>query len=163
MAPFRFLNPLYAERERLPKVLFYSAAVHLALFYLLFGDPLSIFVQNRKAPLETRELRIHLLSPPQGKEGSRRGGDKEDFPVFPRDKNGDSSPPRESAAPEERIDLVDSAPPPASPAAQAVERKMPRNMTGPEDCLLKVVAMVCPDADLQCIVEYKAFCSTLPE
>lgn len=168
MAPFRLLNPLYAERKRLPKVLLYSGAVHLAVFYLLVGDPFSIFAREKNGPLESKELRVHLLSPSQGKEALGRDGEKEDFPVFPRDEKGELSDPGESGAQEERkekedrIDLVASAPPASTPAPQAAERKMPRNMTGPQDCMLKVVAMVCPDADLQCLAEYKAFCSALP-
>lgn len=158
---FRFLNPFYAERKRFPNALFYSAAFHLAIFYLLFGDPLSIFDQRRREPLETRELRVQLFSPLQAEKRLRREGDREDFPVFPREENADASQAQESAASEEGIGRVD-APPPALPASQP-HRPPPKNMTGPQDCLLKVVAMVCPDADLQCLADYKAFCSTLPE
>ncbi|MDC4224187.1 MAG: hypothetical protein MPW15_08155 [Candidatus Manganitrophus sp.] len=42
-------------------------------------------------------------------------------------------------------------------------RKPPPNMTGPEDCMLKLVGMVCPGGDFDCIQAYKDFCTRLPE
>jgi hypothetical protein len=38
---------------------------------------------------------------------------------------------------------------------------LPPNVDGPEDCLLKVVGMVCPNGDAACIAAYKAFCASL--
>ncbi len=39
--------------------------------------------------------------------------------------------------------------------------KPPKNMDGPDDCLSKVVAKICPSADLQCLADYNAFCAAV--
>lgn len=49
------------------------------------------------------------------------------------------------------------------PPPLITSKKTPLNMTGPEDCMVKVVGMVCPNGDAKCIAEYKAFCATLPK
>ncbi|GEM_PF-2156377 len=49
------------------------------------------------------------------------------------------------------------------PPPLVTSKKLPPNMTGPEDCMIKVVGMVCPNADAKCIDEYKAFCASLPK
>ncbi len=48
------------------------------------------------------------------------------------------------------------------PVPLVSSKRLPGNMTGPEDCMIKVVGMVCPNGDVACITEYKAFCATLP-
>ncbi len=53
-------------------------------------------------------------------------------------------------------------PPPFEEPPLITSKKPPSNMTGLEDCMIKVVGMVCPNADANCIAEYKAFCATLP-
>lgn len=49
------------------------------------------------------------------------------------------------------------------PLPLVTSKKPPLNMTGPADCMIKVVGMVCPNGDAKCITEYKAFCATLPK
>ncbi len=53
--------------------------------------------------------------------------------------------------------LLDEPPP------LVTTKKPPPNMTGPEDCMIKVVGMVCPDGNAQCITAYKEFCASLPK
>ncbi len=48
------------------------------------------------------------------------------------------------------------------PIPLVTTKKLPPNMTGPEDCMIKVVSMVCPDGNAQCITAYKEFCASLP-
>jgi len=56
------------------------------------------------------------------------------------------------------VQVVDAVGPVLPPEARP---KRPKNMNGPEDCLLKVVSMICPAADLQCMADYRAFCASL--
>ncbi len=44
---------------------------------------------------------------------------------------------------------------------EKIVEDLPPNVTGPDDCLLKVVGMVCPNGDAACIASYKAFCAGL--
>ncbi len=66
-------------------------------------------------------------------------------------------------SPHEMPDLLEAADTAASNATKKVAQTLPPSMTGPEDCLLKVVGMVCPGGDIECIVAYKEFCASLPE
>lgn len=52
---------------------------------------------------------------------------------------------------------------PDQPVPLVTSQKLPPNMTGPEDCMIKVVGMVCPNGDAKCIEEYTAFCTSLPK
>ncbi len=49
------------------------------------------------------------------------------------------------------------------PLPMVTTKKPPPNMTGPADCMIKVVGMVCPNGDPKCIVAYTAFCASLPK
>ncbi|HZR46653.1 MAG TPA: hypothetical protein VFA47_08120 [Candidatus Manganitrophaceae bacterium] len=122
-----------------------------------------------------RKLDIQLLSPNQvdigGAGPSAAGPSKEDrsnFPAFPPEEGSDDknepAAPKEEPVPlsEEGMKTVEKVEP-VQPEPKKVTRKLPRNMTGPEDCLLKVVAMVCPAGDSQCISEYTDFCLNLPK
>lgn len=51
---------------------------------------------------------------------------------------------------------------PDDPLPLVTTKKPPPNMTGPADCMIKVVGMVCPNGDAKCILAYTEFCSTLP-
>jgi len=82
--------------------------------------------------------------------------------VFPPEPTAEQSDiPRTGQIQEEGgVQVVDSVGPvPPPPEARP---KRPKKMSGPEDCLLKVVAMICPAADLQCMADYRAFCASLP-
>ena len=155
---FPFLNRRHSEGGRFPRTLFYSVLFHLAVFYILGVDPLSVF-RRMESPPEVGAFHVDLLSSRSMEEGM-----KEKL-AFPREKEGKGAggerrdPPPE----EEGILLVESPPPAAPPLQETAKLKAPPGMTGPQDCLLKIVAMVCPNADLQCIAEYQAFCSTLPD
>lgn len=139
---------------------------------------------------DARNLDVQLLSPGQlgsdiqmapDSEGdpvrSRAGLTPRDFPAFrpeeespgetsdeiDRSEEAQSAPSPAPASPvEQGMSVVDAAAPESEPKKKAA-RKLPRNMTGPEDCLLKVVGMVCPTGEFQCIREYEEFCLSLPE
>lgn len=67
----------------------------------------------------------------------------------------------------EGINVVDTLTlPPEADQLVVPEKKvkdLPPNVNGPEDCLLKVVGMVCPNGDAACIADYKEFCASLPK
>ena len=158
--------------EPLSRILLYSVVVHYVVFYFLFGNPFLILLNRGGGGGGTdQSLDVELLSPNQVHIGSDGNliEPKRDFPAFPPEEgtDGEERPAPEKADPaplsEGGIKTVETVEPlPPSPPKK-VARKMPRNMTGPEDCMLKVVAMVCPEGDSQCITEYREFCIHLPE
>lgn len=152
---------------------------HYVIFYFLFGNPFLLQLsRNGEGPAD-RKVDVELLSPGQVDIGGvgpssepSRGPSKDDrsnFPAFPPEEGSDEKDEPASSGPEEQVPLseegmktVDKVEP-VQPAPKKVTRKLPRNMTGPEDCLVKVVAMVCPEGDSRCIREYTEFCLNLPD
>jgi hypothetical protein len=166
----RFFNRAVSRDDALSRILFYSVLAHYVIFYLLFGNPFLLQFRRGGEASTDRKLDVELLSPGQINIG---GGtpiaEEVNFPAFPPEAISDekeepASPEQEEPVPlsEEGMKTVDQVAP-APPAPKKVVRKLPRNMTGPEDCLLKVVAMVCPEGDSQCIAEYQDFCLNLPD
>ncbi len=159
--------------EPLSRILFYSVITHYVVFYFLFGNPFLILLNRGGGGGTGQNLDVELLSPNQVNIPSDGNGaeTQRDFPAFPpeegTDEGGEEPPAPEKADPaspsEEGVKAVETVEPLPPPPPKKVARKVPRNMTGPEDCMLKVVAMVCPDGDSQCIIEYREFCTNLPE
>ncbi len=158
--------------EPLSRILFYSVIAHYVIFYFLFGNPFLILMNRGGGGTGGQNLDVELLSPNQVNIASDANPieAKRDFPAFPPEEGIDGEedlPAPEKADPvplsEEGIKAVETVEPLPPPPPKKIARKIPRNMTGPEDCMLKVVAMVCPDGDAQCITEYREFCTHLPE
>lgn len=162
------LNQSASKEEPFSKILFYSVIAHYIIFYFLFGNPFLILTQQEGGSLNNKHLNVQLLSPGQVDPGPgiEVAQGKFDFPAFPPEEGSDGSdePPsdeKEAAPSEEGIKAIKSIEPAPPTVTKKVVRKLPRNMTGPEDCMLKVVAMVCPNGDPECIAEYREFCMSL--
>lgn len=158
--------------EPLSRILLYSVIAHYVVFYFLFGNPFLILLNRGGGGGTGQNLDIELFSLNQVNIASSGNPveAKRDFPAFPPEEGaeGDEEPPvPEKADPaalsEEGIKAVEAVEPLPPPPPKRVARKVPRHMTGPEDCMLKVVAMVCPNGDAQCITEYREFCTSLPD
>ena len=166
------LNQSPSQEEPFSKILFYSVMAHYIVFYFLFGNPLLLLTPRGGGPPHEAGLDIQLFSPGQIEPGSgeeQRLG-KKDFRAFLPEEGLDGPDEPESAekvdplpSSDDAIKAVETVEPSPPPVAKKVARKLPRNMTGPEDCMMKVVAMVCPEGDAQCITEYREFCSNLPD
>jgi hypothetical protein len=170
--------------EPFTKILFYSVVAHYVVFYFLFGNPFLISMNGGGGGGGAGpDIDVELLSPSQVQTGSEENprileGDfsdfprnkERDFPAFPPEEGSDE-PVQASASgnadpasvSEEGIKTIETLEPVQPAPPKKVARKLPRNMTGPEDCMLKVVAMVCPEGDAQCIAEYREFCTSLPD
>ena len=174
-----------AEDEPLSKLLLYSVMAHYIAFFLAFGNPflvLSPDQQKRSGGAEKR-FDVELLNFPAMPEetpvpegvnvfpsapgtGTPAFSEGEPFDFMNQEDNPALEGSEESPPPEVSPDLLpplsaaDSPPPKVK--KRAARKRMPPNMTGPEDCLLKVVGMVCPNGDIECITLYKEFCATLP-
>lgn len=173
----RLLDLHPPAKEDLPRILLYSVMVHYIFFYYLFGNPFLVLINRGPGPGGPEfssqggsGLDVELLSPGDVEvEGERKGfsGGKRDFPVFPPEEGTDEEDriaaamaERADSLSEEGIHFVEGVAPPSLPKKIL---KPPPNMTGPEDCMLKLVGMVCPNGDFDCIEAYKAFCTRLPE
>lgn len=179
---FRLLNRQYSDDEKLSRILFYSVVFHYIVFFLFFGNPFLILSEGGKGSGDGggSNIDVQLLSssqigpalsstlsepPPLSSSEAEGSGvfDPKNFPAFRPEEGTEegteeiSSPPESPSTAEAGISMAGDAIPPSKPAA----RKMPKSMTGPEDCLLKVVGMVCPSGDAECLADYVAFCSTL--
>jgi hypothetical protein len=162
----RLLDLHRSAKEDLPRILLYSVMVHYIIFYYFFGNPFLVLI-DRKGSGGPSNLDVELLSPNDVDEGDDPFGGKREFPVFPPEKGEDEEGAIEFRGREKPDDLsedgmnlvenVAAVPPPKK------IRKAPPNMTGPEDCMLKLVGMVCPNGDFDCIEAYKEFCTHLPE
>lgn len=162
----RLLDFHHTAKEDLPRILLYSVMVHYIVFYYLFGNPFLVLIE-RKGSGGPSNLDVELLSPADVKEGDEPFGGKREFPVFPPEKGEDEGgevefreKEKSDDPSEEGINLVENIA--AFPPSKKI-RKPPPNMTGPEDCMLKLVGMVCPNGDFDCIQAYKDFCTRLPE
>jgi len=160
----RLLNFHQSAKEDLPRILLYSVMVHYIVFYYLFGNPFLILINRNLGSGGPSNLDIELLSPKDVDEGDDPFGGKREFPVFPPEKEEGEIEFRGGEKPdslsEEGMNLVENIA--ALPPPKKI-RKPPPNMTGPEDCMLKLVGMVCPNGDFDCIEAYKEFCAKLPE
>ncbi len=140
-----------------------SLLLHLVPLFFIISIPASLKGCMSDHTDDSGVVQVHLVprTPPRIPEDVRGRKQLPDGPVFPVE-----------AEPPEQEEGVFSASPPDSPvrrreapealAPPGAARKRPARLTGPQDCLLKVVARVCPDADLRCMEEYAAFCQALP-
>lgn len=166
---FRLLDLNPAGKEDFPRILLYSILVHYIVFYLLFGNPFLIPLNRIRSGSGAGALDVELFTPSQIEKKQEDGGGDDPYPiVFPPEEGNDEADRPETK--EARVDPLDeagmnlveaAAPIPPSPEKKK-ERKLPPNMTGPQDCMLKLVGMVCPNGDFSCIEAYKAFCENLP-
>ncbi|MFQ5543142.1 MAG: hypothetical protein ACE5FY_02175 [Nitrospiria bacterium] len=170
-----------SEESPLSKILFYSVVLHYIMLFALFGNPFFItFDQQPYKPASRNTFDVDLLTPPppgaSSKKISARLFPRENLAVTEtlavRKEQGNltkisTAATKDSQPSDERItDIAPLLPEqiPSKPIIpKRVVRKLPPNMTGPEDCLLKVVAMVCPNGEFDCITAYKDFCTTLPD
>ncbi len=179
----RFSDRHSSGDELLPKVLFYSVLIHYAFLYLFFGNPFLILNRDDGSEKQTQSFDIQLLNVPMNngdvnkalatrplKSDDVKESDKAATPITHTTER------RQSVDLEEAVkiqSLVSEAeepdknnktlkPPQLAPGKKAA-LKMPPNMTGPEDCMLKLVGMVCPQGKVGCITAYRAFCASLPK
>ncbi len=129
-----------------PLLLFVSTGGHLFLLLLFLFEPRS----DVGLPREPQEnsYSVILISP----QGDSFFPDAMG-PVFPKSEEGSSfdvSQLTETA-------LVDEVPEPVEHS----EPQVPPGLDNPEDCLLKKVKDICPNADLPCIAGYMAYCVRL--
>lgn len=180
----RLLDLHHTAKEDLPRILLYSVMVHYIVFYYLFGNPFLVMINRGLGSggpgfAGQQGLDVELLSPSQvGEDGPSAGegagrstntsAGKRNFPVFPPEEGADEDDQIEArqtenadSLSEDGINLVEGVGPVSPP--KKTKRKPPANMTGPEDCMLKLVGMVCPNGDFDCIEAYKEFCLKLPE
>lgn len=166
----RLLDLHYAGKEDLPRILLYSVMVHYIFFYYLFGNPFFVLINRGLGSggpgfAGQRGLDVELLSPGEV-EGDVLSGNKRIFPAFPPEEGTDEEDRIErrkaegtDSLSEEGIHFVEGVAPLSPPKKK---RKL-AELTGPEDCMLKLVGMVCPNGDFECIEAYKEFCTRLPE
>jgi len=184
-----FLTHRYLEEEPFSKVLFYSVLIHYLVFFALFGNPFFILPppkQGKGQSAPDHKFSVNLLSLPEGGGGEDAGASLSLHPtkrldpsVFSGASEGETKTKEELAS--EAPKTAGSKAPPlpsdadlpslasgateqaALPLKKKRVRRMPPSMTGPEDCMLKVVGMVCPGGEVGCIAAYKDFCATLPD
>ncbi len=164
---FRLLDLHQSAKEDLPRIILYSVMLHYIIFYYLFGNPFLVLINRNLGSGGPSNLDVELLSPADVDEGDEPFGGKKAFPVFPPEKGeveeGEiefRGKERPDDLTEDGINLVENV---GALPSKKIIRKPPPNMTGPEDCMLKLVGMVCPNGDFDCIEAYKAFCAKLPE
>ncbi|MEO2055812.1 MAG: hypothetical protein ABGX83_11085 [Nitrospira sp.] len=180
-----------SEEGELPRILFYSVLLHYVVFYIMFGNPFLIQRPSEGTSPGARFFDVQLLSPPpQAPPGGPKpvpvnrnislGGSQVNlteaeisrlFEVPEGFRDGKalpvaSKPPSVvDQSLDDGISVVDrvNTPPEAEQISvlKSTTKDLPANVTGPDDCLLKVVGMVCPNGDAACIAAYKEFCASL--
>lgn len=181
-----FLSRHYSKEEPFSKVLFYSVLIHYFFFFLLFGNPFLILPPDEKGPPqsdtkfsvnllsfpkmeeEPQESSSHVLRPTKrlNEEALLEAGEIDEDEEGPVPNQTEEAPQFKTVLSEAVLEPLNSInPTPSSPSipTKKVARRMPPSMTGPEDCMLKVVGMVCPGGEVECITAYKEFCATLPD
>lgn len=163
---FRLLDFHQSGREDLPRILLYSVLVHYMVLYFMVGNPFLILL-NRGGGQAA--LNVDLIAPGQDENDPKKEEESRDrYPiVFQRegtDEKDRIETQKANADPlsEEGMNLVEAAVSLPSPEKKQI-RKPPPNMTGPQDCMLKLIDKVCPNGDFQCIEAYKSFCENLPQ
>ncbi len=189
----RFSNRHASGDELLPKMLFYSVLIHYAFVYLFFGNPFLMLNRDDGPPGSSQSFDIQLLNFPMNGGGAsqallatvppnKEGFDQVSKPTVPttriQDRNQEEGLDEDLAETEidqalnsetvgeaeDQMAVPSKALKPSLLAtAKKVVREMPPNMTGPEDCMLKLVGMVCPQGKIGCIRAYRAFCASLPK
>ncbi|VAX28751.1 hypothetical protein MNBD_NITROSPIRAE01-618 [hydrothermal vent metagenome] len=199
-----FLENHTSKDDPFTRVLFYSVLLHYALFFIFFGNPFLLNLDDTSEGYGMQQgLNIELLHLP-GTEGEALLPKQQALGLFPpevkkasgKDHSGQGlnaeafhdKPSQITQAPA-RSDMAAFKPPsPVNAIGQGkvfrlggaiqheglslpieepppliTSKKPPPNMTGLEDCMIKVVGMVCPNGDAKCIAEYKTFCATFPK
>ncbi len=139
----------------------YSLLLHAALF--LVSRPLDFWPaapRPPQAPVQVQLISaVQVLGRAEAGSGPRPpAAEGHERPVFPPETGVDPSNLLQTGPiGEVGMRKVEAEGPPSPPKS-----RRPKNINGPEDCLLKVVAQVCPAADLKCMADYHAFCATLP-
>lgn len=165
---FRLLDLHQSGREDLPRILLYSVILHYLILYFMLGNPFLILL-NRDRGTGRAALNVDLVTSSQVEsDPKKKEAEKEDrYPIVFRRENGTDD---EDQVENKKADtdpltadgmnLVEANVPISSEKKKV--RKPPPNMTGPQDCMLKLVGQVCPTGDFQCIEAYKDFCENLP-
>lgn len=173
--------------EPFAKILFYSVLIHYGFLFLFFGNPFLILSFDDEPSNSIQSIDISLLSLPIIEEEEARipfpkmhgkpngaGANLSPLPAFPEgpvdrfeigheiseSEKNEKNPPLST---DEVPDLIEAEASSPADSPKEIVRLLPPNMTGPEDCLLKVVGMVCPTGDFECVSAYKEFCASLPE
>jgi len=179
-----FLDREITRHDPFSKVLFYSVLLHYAIFFIFVGNPFLLLNEKEGSSEGERSMEVRLLSAPKedGPEKAVRiplpkpagaGQAVQENLALSRESGDINADGDEAKAPTERPDTarplhtgdladLNAVVPPTAPQTKT-PRKLPPNMTGPEDCMLKVVGMVCPSGTAECIEAYKAFCASLPQ
>lgn len=183
-----YLDRHASKNEPFTKVLFYSVLVHYVFFYIFIGNPLLILTFDDPSSIVDHSIDIRLLSIPKMEEApkeirvpfpiktgesSQAQANLSPVPAFPEgpvdkfeigheitevEETASNIPLAADELPDFKEAVSSSTP---TEESKKIVRKLPPNMTGPEDCLLKVVGMVCPSGAVECIAAYKEFCSSL--
>lgn len=172
-----------SEDGLLPKVLFYSVLLHYALVYLFFGNPFLLLNPDDRPAVSAQSFEVKLLNFPKNlpinlptnsaineetekKALVARALRKEDFNQSP-DATDSTRRISDETPNTEKVEEALEQPQPLQASELATVKKvtvkMPPNMTGPEDCMLKLVGMVCPQGKIGCITAYRDFCASLPD
>lgn len=188
-----FLGNHASQDEPFTRVFFYSVLLHYAIFFIFFGNPFLLkFEDIPEGASGDKVFDVHLSAFPGAVENApkiesmglfppevRRGGGENPLkPAAPEAGPSALAQPDPSAVPnaegKKRGEQQEGLSPaalktegkvfnPDQPVPLVTSQKLPPNMTGPEDCMIKVVGMVCPNGDAKCIEEYTAFCASLPK
>jgi len=179
-----------SEEGELPRILFYSVLLHYVVFYIMFGNPFLVQklpgTPSPGSSIFDVQLSVPPPEPPAGgpkpepvNRNISLGGSRSDMteeeisrlfqaPEGFREGKALGAVSRISVAGNalsDGISFVDTLNPPPEAKQISVPKNtikdLPANVTGPEDCLLKVVGMVCPNGDAACIAAYKKFCASL--
>jgi len=188
----RFSDRHSSEDEQLPKVLFYSVLLHYTLVYLFFGNPFLLLNRDDEPPGFTQNFEVKLLNFPtssamngsdENKALVARALDKDRFDpvtqatipttrISGRKESGDlendekvevPNSERDTKSEDGSQDPIKDLQSPQHVSERNLSPEMPPSMTGPEDCMLKLVGMVCPQGKVGCITAYTAFCASLPK
>jgi len=166
---FRLLDLDQSGREDLPRILLYSVLLHYLVLYFMLGNPFLMVINRNGGSSGQAALSVDLLTPGQIEKNSKTGEEGQDpYPiVFPPEEGSDEEDRVEAKGSKadslsgDGMNLIEQPLPPS--AEKKKNRKLPPNMTGPQDCMLKLVGMVCPNGDFECIEAYKSFCENLPK
>ena len=156
----RRLGPYSSRHQNWRRWVVLSALAHLAVF--LPGR--SWMVWSTPAPPKTPPLHVRLVSSgvietrPTAKSSAQAGADRQDDPIPSQTALDPSGALDADPALKDPLGAMRGAGPDTPRRAPV---KPPKNMDGPDDCLSKVVAKICPSADLQCLADYNAFCAAV--